>query len=111
MKAGQLHVYGGGIIILIDGKPFKVGNDTTVLIDGAPLLKIYADMVNDLLLVASMYHGDYPFDEDHKAKQSDLFDKAHHLLGVTMESLGASVDWLAPTDRTIDDYQAVAEAA
>lgn len=77
------------------------------LIDGVRLVKTYADMLNDVLLVAGMYRNAYPFDEDHRAKQDELFERAYCLLGVTMGKLGASVDWLAPTKKVLGDYQEV----
>lgn len=77
------------------------------LIDGARLVKVYADMLNDVLLVAGMYRDDYPFDEDHRAKQDELFERAHVLLGVTMQTLGKSVDWLVPTKKNLEDYEAI----
>jgi len=106
MEGGQLIGGDGGVLVLVDGKVFPIKEGTVVLVDKASLIKIYADMVNDLLLVASMYHSDYPFDEDHKMKQDRLFKRAQHLLGNTMEILGKSVDWLAPTDMIVADYEA-----
>lgn len=108
MEGGRLFDWAnGGVLVVVNGKAFKMKEGTVVLIDNASLVKIYADMVNDLLLVASMYHGDYPFDEDHKEKQDMLFKRAQHLLGNTMEVIGKSVDWLAPTDMALADYEAI----
>jgi NTP pyrophosphatase (non-canonical NTP hydrolase) len=43
--------------------------------------KILADTLADVLLIAEMYHGEYPFDEDHKEKQARIFHYAHELIG------------------------------
>jgi hypothetical protein len=91
------------------GEIMEEDKENIYLIEGARMVKVFADMLNDVLLVAGMYREDYPFDEDHRAKQDELFERAHCLMGLTMQKLGKQVGWLVPTQRNLEDYKAVDE--
>jgi hypothetical protein len=49
--------------------------------------EILKELLADVLLVAEMYSIDYPFDDNHRKKHTNLFFRAHYALGSTIEQI------------------------
>ncbi len=85
VKDGKV-VYGILCNLPIDFKVVRIGDDAE---DVKKHNEYLSDVINDLTLALSMWIDEYPFDDDHKAKQRMMIDSACVLIGKprTMEEL------------------------
>lgn len=53
------------------------------------------NIINDLVLSLNMHINDYPFDNNHIAKQKELIIKAYRAIGtpIDMEEMAAFIAW------------------